>query len=281
VELTKNKAKNNMKIAFSLFSEAYRLGNPYAASSYLYCLLNGKGCKRDINKGISTYFECKQKNIDVSRAFASAMNKGRVAKLPNSLYWKISCLIHKAEDSMAGMMKATDSGLGILLEILLFLLTPIRVVGVWSVIISLFIFVCILRWENSWCISIRHFFESLTSNTLVGYIILFVLLMVVISVCSIIYKSVILRKDLKKYGLYLPPFFIVNTEVTESTIGCFGPSSSTTVYKVHFFKNVDYTDYSQGTNWVNPDYPLETMDVRIVYLNQNKAEIILGYWYEP
>ena len=40
---------------------------------------------------------------------------------------------------MAGMMKATDNGLGILLEILLFLLTPIRVVGVRSVIISLFI----------------------------------------------------------------------------------------------------------------------------------------------
>ena len=118
VELAKSKAKNSMKIAFLLFSEAYSLGNPYAASSYLYCLLNGKGCKKDINKGTFVYFDCKQKNIDISRSFASKTNRGIVAKLPNSLAWKINCLIHRAENSMDGKMNKLDSGLGKLMTFL-------------------------------------------------------------------------------------------------------------------------------------------------------------------
>ena len=281
VELAKSKAKNSMKIAFSLFSEAYSLGNPYAASSYLYCLLNGKGCKKDINKGTFVYFNCKQKNVDTSRAFASKTNKGIVAKLPNSLAWKINCLLHKAENAMEGVMHKSDVGIGMLITFWLYIWTPIRMIGTFGIIISTLVFIGILKWDYIWCISIRCFFENIASKSFVGYIILYVLLILFISISVKIYKSIQFRNELKRYGVDLPPFILTDSEVVESTTGCFGPSTSTTIHTIYFIKNIDGSRCGNGAYWVNPSYPLETMDVKITFLSSNKAEITLGYWYEP
>ena len=88
VELTKLKFKNNMKIAVSLFAEAYSLGSTQAAASYMYCLITGKGIRKNIKAAAKVYFDYKDKGIELNSAFASRTQKGKTIRIPKSTIWK-------------------------------------------------------------------------------------------------------------------------------------------------------------------------------------------------
>ena len=288
VELVKSKAKNNMRIAFSLFSEAYSLGNPYAGSSYLYCLLNGKGCRRDINRGASIYFNCKRKNIDVSRAFASRTHQGIVAKLPNSFVWKMNCFKYNLAGLQDNIANAFGSVYGFILNVLHYLWSPIKKIGVVSIILSMLIVIGILKLNYSWCISTRQFIEGLMPNTWVGYVILFMVLTTIFSIASYIYirwslkqEGKYLRKQWNEFGLSLPPFYVVYSKTVKQTDGCYGPSTSTRVYTIRFTEKVPYWTYQQKGNWHNPDYVLETYEFSIAQLSEDTAEVTIDWKYIP
>ena len=288
IELTKSKVKNNMKIAFSLFSEAYSLGNPYAASSYLYCLLNGKGCRRDINRGASIYFDCKRKNIDTSRAFASPIHQGIASKLPNSFAWKMNCLKHKFAGVQENIAHASGSVFGFIWSILHYLWLPVKRIGVVSIILSLSIVIGILKLNYSWCISARQFIEGLTPVTWVGYTLLFVAFTTLFSIGHFIYikwslkqEDKYLRKQWNEFGLSLPPFYVVYSKTVKQTDGCYGPSTSTKVYTIRFKEKVPYWAFQQQGNWTNPDYPLESYQFSIAQLSEDTAEVTIDWKYIP
>jgi hypothetical protein len=288
VELTKNKAKNNMKIAFSLFSEAYRLGNPYAASSYLYCLLNGKGCRKNIKSGASIYFDCKRKNIDIGRAFVSSARQGIVSKLPNSLTWKMSCFKHKFIGMQEKIGDTSDTILWGISELFCYLWFVIKKIGISSIVFSLLILIGIMKLNFSWCITVRQFIEGLIPITWVGYIILFFIFTAVISVSRFIYKKnrkpvvdEYLRKQWKEYGLILPPFYVISEKQLEQTDGCFGPSTSSKLYTIRFAEEVPNWTFQQTGHWVNPDYSLESYHIRIKQLSEDTAEVTVNWEYVP
>lgn len=288
VELTKNKAKNNTKIAFSLFYEAYRLGNPYAASSYLYCLLNGKGCKRNMDLAAIIYFDCKQKKIDTGKAFVSLSNRGTVNKLPNSLAWKIACFKHKTEGMQSGITEAFEDACGIFMELLY---------GVWwiitntPIVISLLIVLGILRLNFSWCMSMRQFIENLIPVAWIGYVILIVLITTFFFILKLLFKWWLskqpkkpaedLRKKWNEFGLSLPPFIVDNIETIGRADGCFGPSTSITVYTIRFVEKVPDETFKQRGLWVNPDYSLEKKHFWIKQLTEDTAEVIVNWEYVP
>lgn len=288
VELAKSKAKNSMKIAFSLFSEAYSLGNPYAASSYLYCLLNGKGCRRDINRGASIYFNCKRKNIDVSRAFASHTHQGIVAKLPNCFAWKINCFKH----NFAGVLEKIENTFGSVFSsvwgLFVALWTIVKKIGIVSLILSSSVLFCILKLNFSWIITTRQFIESIIPVSWGGYIILFVILTAIFSIPILLYENwkskqpnEYFRKQWNEFGLSLPPFIVVNMRTVERTDGCYGSSTHTTVYTIRFIEKVPYWTFQQKGEWVNPNYQLETYTFSIKQLTEDTAEVTIGWIYTP
>lgn len=288
VELVKSKAKNSMKIAFSLFSEAYSLGNPYAASSYLYCLLNGKGCRRDINRGASIYFDCKRKSIDISKAFASPSHQGIVVKLPNSFAWKMNCIKHKFAGVQENIADASGSVFGFIWSILHYLWLPVKRIGVVSIILSLSIVIGILKLNNSWCTSARQLIEELVPITWVGYVVLFIVLTTIFSIASYFYirwslkqEDKYLRKQWNEFGLSLPPFYVVYSKTVKQTDGCYGPSTSTKVYTIRFTEKVPYWTFQQQGNWINPDYVLESYQFSIRQLSEDTAEVTIDWKYIP
>ena len=288
VELTKNNAKNNMKIAFSLFSEAHRLGNPYAASSYLYCLLNGKGCRKNIKSGASIYFDCKRKNIDIGRAFVSSARQGIVYKLPNSFAWKMNCLKHKFADMQGIIGDASDTILCVISGLFGYLWFAIKKIGISSIVYGLLILIGIMKLNFSWCITVRQFIEGLIPITWVGYIILFFIFTAVISVSRFIYKKnrkpvvdEYLRTQWKEYGLTLPPFYVISEKQLEQTDGCFGPSTSSKLYTIRFAEEVPNWTFQQTGHWVNPDYSLESYHIRIKQLSEDTAEVTVNWEYVP
>lgn len=288
VGLTNSKAKNSMKIAFSLFAEAYRLGNSYAASSYLYCLLNGRGCKRDISMGASVYYDCKRKNIDISRAFASATNQGVVVELPNSLAWKMDCfkcsfteVIEKVTNSYYGIFRA-------IWRILFFLWTLVKKIGFIPIALSSSILLCIQNLDFLWIVPARICLNSLIGTTWVGYAVSFIIFTAFFSIPVLLYKkwksgqpNEQLRRRWNEYGLSLPSFIVVNTKTIERTDGCYGPSTLTTVYTIRFVEKVPNWIFQQNGEWINPTYVLESYKFKTKQLSEDMAEITVSWKYTP
>lgn len=105
INLTEKSKRNYQKISADLFREAYQKGNKYAAASYMYCLIHGKGVKKDIALASRIYFEYKSKGITLSHAFANESIKGVSIKLPTSITWemgKLMLTIDKTLDSVLG-----------------------------------------------------------------------------------------------------------------------------------------------------------------------------------
>lgn len=101
-EITK---RNYQRLSAELFKEAYQKGNKYAAASFMYCLIHGKGVKKDISFASRIYFEYKSKGITLSHAFANEETKGISIKLPSSIKWKMGKFmlnIDKTLDSVLG-----------------------------------------------------------------------------------------------------------------------------------------------------------------------------------
>jgi TPR repeat protein len=88
LNLISKSEKDNMKIAVSLFQEGYRLGDHYAAASYMYCLIYGKGVRKDIKTAATIYYKFKDKGIKLTHAFASSKMKGKAIRIPKSMEWK-------------------------------------------------------------------------------------------------------------------------------------------------------------------------------------------------
>lgn len=86
--LIEQSEKENLKIAVSMFREGCRMGNKYAAASYMYCLLTGKGIRKNIKAAAKVYFDYKEKGIELSRAFSSSAQKGKAIRIPKSTIWR-------------------------------------------------------------------------------------------------------------------------------------------------------------------------------------------------
>lgn len=285
VGLTDNKAKNSMKIAFSLFVEAYSLGNSSAAGSYLYCLISGKGCRRDIDKAASVYYDCKRKNMDVSRAFSSETQLGHAIKLPNNFSWRMACLKQRIMGVQRGVMKILGRIPNLILVLFVFIRDLFKKKGVSPMVVSAMILLCIIKLNFPWCVCIQELMEGLVPVIWGGYIISFIILMTFFSFCSFFRmkrKSKLLREKWKVYGLCLPPFNVVDIEVIENVDGCYGPSTYTTVYKIRFIKN-DNTGSNKNhcKIWHNPNYSLETVTINIAYLSEKEANVTVHCEYEP
>ena len=289
VGLIKSKAKNSMKIAFSLFAEAYSLGNPYAASSYPYCLLNGKGCKRDIKSGASIYFDCKRKNINIDKAFVSPTNPGIAAKLPNSFVWKMYCLKHKIAGLIGittgasnGILTFISRGVGALWSL-------VKNIGIASIVTSGIIVFCVVKLKFSWCISSCLFLEDLTPISWGGYLLLFIALTALFSISSLFFKkrknkqlAENLRNKWDKYGLSLPSFYVVDVETVDQKDGCYGPSTSTTVYTIRFVENFpNASSVKKNYCWESPVYAMEKINLRFELLTPDTAKVWVYWKYTP
>lgn len=88
LDLMRQSEAENMSIAAALFQQAYRQGNQYAAGSYLYCLLNGKGVRKNTSAAANVYYEFQSKGIRLEKAFAEPGAEGISIKLPTSKQWK-------------------------------------------------------------------------------------------------------------------------------------------------------------------------------------------------
>lgn len=107
LNLAEKSKRNHQKISAELFREAYQKGNKYAAASFMYCLIHGKGVKKDISLASRIYYEYKNKGITLSHAFASENVKGINIKLPTSITWKMGKLkfgIGKALEPTTGSL---------------------------------------------------------------------------------------------------------------------------------------------------------------------------------
>lgn len=105
IKIAEKSKKNHQRLSAELFKEAYQKGNKYAAASFMYCLIHGKGVKKDISFASRIYFEYKRKGITLSHAFANESIKGVSIKLPTSITWKMGKLmltIDKTLDSVLG-----------------------------------------------------------------------------------------------------------------------------------------------------------------------------------
>lgn len=88
LQLLEQSEKENLKIAAAMFGEGCRMGNQYAAASYMYCLITGKGVRKNIKAAAKVYFDYKEKGIELNRAFASRTQKGKAIRIPKSTVWK-------------------------------------------------------------------------------------------------------------------------------------------------------------------------------------------------
>lgn len=113
INLAAKPKRNHKKIAAELFREAYQKEDKYATASYIYCLIHGKGVKKDVAAASRIYYECKGQGIILSHAFASDKIEGIKIKFPTSLTWKMGKImlqIDKGLDSIAeGISKPFDS----------------------------------------------------------------------------------------------------------------------------------------------------------------------------
>lgn len=88
LQLLEQSEKENLMIAATMFGEGCRMGNQYAAASYMYCLISGKGTRKNIKAAAKVYFDYKDKGIELNRAFASRTQKGKAIRIPKSTVWK-------------------------------------------------------------------------------------------------------------------------------------------------------------------------------------------------
>lgn len=105
IKIAEKTKRNYQRLSAELFREAYQKGNKYAAASFMYCLIHGKGVKKDISFASRIYFEYKSKGITLSHAFANEEIKGISIKLPSSIKWKMGkfmLTIDKTLDSVLG-----------------------------------------------------------------------------------------------------------------------------------------------------------------------------------
>ena len=106
VQLLAEDEKANIAISVSLFREAHRLGNKYATASYLYCLVYGKGVRKNLELAVEVYYQGNKQNADYTYRFASENERGRKMSVPTTAEWKILCAKHKTKNTVSwGMSK--------------------------------------------------------------------------------------------------------------------------------------------------------------------------------
>jgi hypothetical protein len=54
----------------------------------MYCLIYGKGVRKDIKTAATIYYKFKDKGIKLTHAFASSKMKGKAIRIPKSMEWK-------------------------------------------------------------------------------------------------------------------------------------------------------------------------------------------------
>lgn len=112
VNLAAKSKRNHQKIAAELFREAYQKGDKHATASYIYCLIHGKGVKKDVSAASRIYYEYKNQGIILSHAFASDKIEGIEIKLPTSLTWKMGKVMLQIDKGLESMIEGTSKPLG-------------------------------------------------------------------------------------------------------------------------------------------------------------------------
>lgn len=284
VELTKSKTKNNMYIAFSLFSEAYTLGNNKAAVSYLYCFLTGKGRRRNITRAAALYCEFQRKGIDVSYAFASSREKGKQIQLPKSFKWRMLCMKHKAQDSIDNLYKGFMCLINGPLHYLAVLLNAI---GFRALSLSSVVLLCALYFDWSWVQKLRDMLEELLPCP--SWLVYFVVYIVLTVVLSLVFKlkdraalikfTQKFRVDLYRYGWDFPEFTIVSQREISRTDGCNGGSSTQTVeYILHFTTGTYQEAWPKKLRW--NDSALEYVHATLERIDDNTVKVTLDHTWE-
>ena len=127
--------------------------------------------------GASVYYDCKRKNIDISRAFASATNQGVVVELPNSLAWKMNCIKSSFTGVIEQVANSYYSILRAIWRILFFLWTLVKKIGFIPIALSSSILLCIQNLDFLWIVPARMCLNSLMGTTWVGYAVSFIIFM--------------------------------------------------------------------------------------------------------
>lgn len=248
VELTRVKSKNNMKIAFSLFGEAYSLGCTKAAGSYLYCLLEGKGCTRNLSRAASFYFECRRKNIDTDWAFASSNGNGSALEFPSSFAWHMFCVKHYIHEIMGKVCNVTANFFSVPL---LYLRSALKVIDLRVFSLSALILSCIFFFDLSWLQSLRQVIEGLLPcPAYLTYALLFVALTATFSLIFKITDNYTHAKRNKEFrqklkrdlGWDFPEFNIESARDIHRSDGCNGGCTNITTEYVLRFKSGKYQD---------------------------------------
>lgn len=276
--------KDNIKIASSLFKEGYRMGDQYAAASYMHCLLVGKGVQKNVKSAAKIYYEYKDKGVILSHAFSSPTRTGKTIKTPNSMEWRIHHVKNTTKRTANNISGVVGNSLkSVFIGLFHYMSAIIRAIGVSAILLSIAVLFGIKHINWAWMQSLRNTFEGMIDcPSSIKYIIIFILLTIINSfMFKQLYKQLDkhwtkqgnreLRDTLSKFGWNLPEFTIESSRTVNEVQGCNGGDASITNEYILRFLDVNQIEHCQKKG--HYDYGGGYMTAELEWIDSNRAKV--------